>query len=46
MREKEKRFTVGREGRGEVGGIFGEMCSYKVRNVNLNFGGGFLGLGG
>ena len=30
---------------GRVGGSFGEMCSYKVRNVNLNFGGGFLGLG-
>ena len=26
--------------------IFGEMCSYKVRNLNLNFGGRFLGLGG
>ena len=25
--------------------IFGDMCSYKVRNLNLNFGGRFLGLG-
>ena len=25
---------------GKFAGLFGEMCSYKVRNVNLNFGGG------
>ena len=31
---------------GGIVGIFGEMCSYKVRNVNLNFGGGIWGLGG
>ena len=30
---------------GKFAGLFGEMCSYKVRNVNLNFGGGDFGLG-